>query len=209
MKLSEHEIKKVLFSAEEIKTRVAELGKILTEDYKNKNPLLICPLKGSIMFFSDIVREIKIPCEIDFMTVSSYNSNTVSSGEIKVLKDLTENINGRHVLIIEDIIDTGLTLYNLKKMLSSRNPESLKICTLLDKPSRRIADIKGDYCGFVIPDKFVVGYGMDLNEKYRNLPFIGIYESENTVQYPNRRRRHEEMRDGEHRAGAACCRAAS
>ena len=180
MKLSEHEIKKVLFSAEEIKTRVAELGKILTEDYKNKNPLLICPLKGSIMFFSDIVREIKIPCEIDFMTVSSYNSNTVSSGEIKFLKDLTENINGRHVLIIEDIIDTGLTLYNLKKMLSSRNPESLKICTLLDKPSRRIADIKGDYCGFVIPDKFVVGYGMDLNEKYRNLPFIGIYESENT-----------------------------
>ena len=132
MKLSEHEIKKVLFSAEEIKTRVAELGKILTEDYKNKNPLLICPLKGSIMFFSDIVREIKIPCEIDFMTVSSYNSNTVSSGEIKILKDLTENINGRHVLIIEDIIDTGLTLYNLKKMLSSRNPESLKICTLLD-----------------------------------------------------------------------------
>ena len=180
MKLSEHEIKKVLFSAEEIKTRVAELGKILTEDYKNKNPLLICPLKGSIMFFSDIVREIKIPCEIDFMTVSSYNSNTVSSGEIKILKDLTENINGRHVLIIEDIIDTGLTLYNLKKMLSSRNPESLKICTLLDKPSRRIADIKGDYCGFVIPVKFVVGYGMDLNEKYRNLPFIGIYESENT-----------------------------
>ena len=180
MKLSEHEIKKVLFSAEEIKTRVAELGKILTEDYKNKNPLLICPLKGSIMFFSDIVREIKIPCEIDFMTVSSYNSNTVSSGEIKILKDLTENINGRHVLIIEDIIDTGLTLYNLKKMLSSRNSESLKICTLLDKPSRRIADIKGDYCGFVIPDKFVVGYGMDLNEKYRNLPFIGIYESENT-----------------------------
>ena len=174
MKLSEHEIKKVLFSAEEIKTRVAELGKILTEDYKNKNPLLICPLKGSIMFFSDIVREIKIPCEIDFMTVSSYNSNTVSSGEIKILKDLTENINGRHVL------DTGLTLYNLKKMLSSRNPESLKICALLDKPSRRIADIKGDYCGFVIPDKFVVGYGMDLNEKYRNLPFIGIYESENT-----------------------------
>ena len=132
------------------------------------------------MFFSDIVREIKIPCEIDFMTVSSYNSNTVSSGEIKILKDLTENINGRHVLIIEDIIDTGLTLYNLKKMLSSRNPESLKICTLLDKPARRIADIKGDYCGFVIPDKFVVGYGMDLNEKYRNLPFIGIYESENT-----------------------------
>lgn len=180
MKLSEHEIKKVLFSAEEIKTRVAELGKILTEDYKNKNPLLICPLKGSIMFFSDIVREIKIPCEIDFMTVSSYNSNTVSSGEIKILKDLTENINGRHVLIIEDIIDTGLTLYNLKKMLSGRNPESLKICILLDKPSRRIADIKGDYCGFVIPDKFVVGYGMDLNEKYRNLPFIGIYESENT-----------------------------
>lgn len=178
--MSEHEIKKILFSAEEIKTRVTEIGKTLTEDYKNKDPLLICPLKGSFMFFSDIAREIKIPCEIDFMAVSSYNSNTVSSGEIKILKDLTENINGRHVLIIEDIIDTGLTLYNLKKMLSSRNPESLKICTLLDKPSRRIADITGDYCGFVIPDKFVVGYGMDLNEKYRNLPFIGIYEPENT-----------------------------
>lgn len=178
--MSEHEITKVLFSAEDIKTRVTEMGKILTEDYKNKNPLLICPLKGSFMFFSDIAREIKIPCEIDFMAVSSYNSNTVSSGEIKILKDLTENINGRHVLIIEDIIDTGLTLYNLKKMLSSRNPKSLKICTLLDKPSRRIAEITGDYCGFVIPNKFVVGYGMDLNEKYRNLPFIGIYEPENT-----------------------------
>lgn len=178
--MSEHEITKILFSAEDIKTRVTEMGKILTEDYKNKNPLLICPLKGSFMFFSDIIREIKIPCEIDFMAVSSYNSNTVSSGEIKILKDLTENINGRHVLIIEDIIDTGLTLYNLKKMLNSRNPKSLKICTLLDKPSRRIADITGDYCGFVIPDKFVVGYGMDLNEKYRNLPFIGIYEPENT-----------------------------
>lgn len=178
--MSEHEITKVLFSAEDIKTRVTEMGKILTEDYKNKNPLLICPLKGSFMFFSDIAREIKIPCEIDFMAVSSYNSNTVSSGEIKILKDLTQNINGRHVLIIEDIIDTGLTLYNLKKMLSSRNPKSLKICTLLDKPSRRIAEITGDYCGFVIPNKFVVGYGMDLNEKYRNLPFIGIYEPENT-----------------------------
>lgn len=178
--MSEHEITKILFSAEDIKTRVTEMGKILTEDYKNKNPLLICPLKGSFMFFSDIAREINIPCEIDFMAVSSYNSNTVSSGEIKILKDLTENINGRHVLIIEDIIDTGLTLYNLKKMLNSRNPKSLKICTLLDKPSRRIADITGDYCGFVIPDKFVVGYGMDLNEKYRNLPFIGIYEPENT-----------------------------
>lgn len=178
--MPEHEIKKVLFSAEEIKARVTQMGKTLTEDYKNKNPLLICPLKGSFMFFSDIVREIKIPCEIDFMAVSSYNSNTVSSGEIKILKDLTENINGRHVLIIEDIIDTGLTIYNLKKMLGSRNPESLKICTLLDKPSRRIADVSGDYCGFVIPDKFVVGYGMDLNEKYRNLPYIGIYEPENT-----------------------------
>lgn len=178
--MPEHEIKKVLFSAEEIKTRVTQMGKTLTEDYKNKNPLLICPLKGSFMFFSDIVREIKVPCEIGFMAVSSYNSNTVSSGEIKILKDLTENINGRHVLIIEDIIDTGLTIYNLKKMLGSRNPESLKICTLLDKPSRRIADVSGNYCGFVIPDKFVVGYGMDLNEKYRNLPYIGIYEPENT-----------------------------
>jgi hypoxanthine phosphoribosyltransferase len=178
--LPDKKVAEILFSANDIEKRVKEMGKILTEDYKDKNPLFVCPLKGSFMFFSDIVREINIPCEIDFMTVSSYNSNTVSSGEIKIIKDLTENINGRHVLIIEDIIDTGLTLYNLKKMLMQRNPASLKICTLLDKPSRRVVEIESDYCGFTIPDKFVVGYGMDLNEQYRNLPFIGIYNPKNT-----------------------------
>ena len=173
-------INEVLFSAEDIKERVKQLGAELAEEYKDKNPLLICPLKGYVMFFADIIREMDIPCEIDFMVVSSYNSNTVSSGEIKILKDLSSSVNGRHVVIIEDIIDTGLTLFNLKRVLGHRNPASLKICTLLDKPSRRIADITGDYCGFVIPDKFVVGYGMDVNEQYRNLPYIGIYNPDNT-----------------------------
>lgn len=168
-------ISEVLFSEKQIKSAVIKLGKILTEDYKNKNPLLICPLKGSLLFFSDLIREIKTPCEIDFMSVSSYNSNTISSGEVKIKKDLDTNINGRHVLIVEDIIDTGITLNHLVKILGSRNPATLKICTLLDKPSRRIANIKSDYNCFEIPDKFVVGYGMDLAERYRNLPYIGIY----------------------------------
>ncbi len=168
-------ISEILFSEEQIKTHVKKMGNVLTKEYKDKNPLLICPLKGSILFFSDLIREIKIPCDIDFMSVSSYNSNTESSGEVKIKKDLDADIKGRHVLIIEDIIDTGITLYYLTKLLGSRNPASLKICTLLDKPSRRIANIKSDYNCFEIPDKFVVGYGMDLAEKYRNLPYIGIY----------------------------------
>ncbi len=171
-------ISEVIITAENIKSKVSELGKIISRDYNNKNPLLICPLKGSVMFFADLVREINIPCEIDFMSVSSYNSNTVSSGEIKIKKDIDADVNNRHVLIIEDIIDTGLTLYNLKNILGQRNPASLKICTLLDKPSRRKVRIEGDYKGFVIPDKFVVGYGMDLAERYRNLPYIGVYKAE-------------------------------
>ncbi len=168
-------ISEILFSEEQIKTRVKQMGKVLTEEYKDKNPLLVCPLKGSVIFFADLIREIKIPCEIDFMSVSSYNSNMESSGDVKILKDLSCDINGRHVIIVEDIIDTGITLSKLMKLLGSRNPVSLKICTFLDKPSRRIADVKSDYNCFEIPDKFVVGYGMDFAEKYRNLPYIGIY----------------------------------
>lgn len=171
----ENHVSEILFSEQQIKSRVKQMGKILTEEYKEKNPLLICPLKGSVLFFADLIREIKIPCEIDFMSVSSYNNNTETSGHVKILKDLSCDIKNRHVLIIEDIIDTGITLSHLIKLLGSRNPASLKICTLLDKPSRRIADIKSNYNCFEIDDKFVVGYGMDLAERYRNLPYIGIY----------------------------------
>lgn len=174
----EKNISEVLFSAEDIKERVKQLGEAITNDYKDKNPLLVCPLKGSAIFFADLVRELNIMCEFDFMCVSSYNNDTVSSGEVKIKKDLDSNINGRHVLIIEDIIDSGITLFNLKNLLNGRNPASLKICTLLDKPSRRIADIKSDYIGFEIPDKFVIGYGMDVAEGYRNLPYIGVFKTE-------------------------------
>lgn len=173
----EENISEVLFSAEDIKNRVKQLGEILTNDYMDKNPLLICPLKGSAIFFADLVREIKISCEFDFMSVSSYNNDIVSSGKVKIKKDLESNINGRHIIIIEDIIDSGITLFNLKNLFAARNPASLKICTLLDKPSRRIADIESDYVGFEIPDKFVIGYGMDVAEKYRNLPYIGIFKT--------------------------------
>ncbi len=173
--LLEHNVKSVLITEKQLDKRIAELGKLLTDDYAEKKPLLICPLKGSVIFFADLLKEIKIPCEIDFMAVSSYNSNTVSSGNVKILKDLTIDIGKRHVIIIEDIIDTGNTLSELKALLQGRNPASLKICTLLDKPSRRVKQISPDYCGFTIPDLFVIGYGMDLNEEYRNLPYIGVY----------------------------------
>ena len=175
------DIEKILLSEEEIENRCVELAHQIEEDYKEsgETPIVVGLLKGSVPFMAELIKRFEFPCEIDFMSVSSYDG-TESIGDVRILKDMDLSCKNRSILVVEDIIDTGLTLYNLKKMLSSRNPESLKICTLLDKPSRRIADIKGDYCGFVIPDKFVVGYGMDLNEKYRNLPFIGIYESENT-----------------------------
>ena len=152
----------ILINEEQLAGRIKELGDILTEEYAGKNPLFICPLKGSVMFFADLLRKIKIPCEIDFMAVSSYNSNTVSSGKVQVMKDLTCDIEGRHVVIVEDIIDSGNT------------PVSY---TLLDKPARREKPVESDYCGFEIPDLFVVGFGMDLNEEYRNLPYIGVYKN--------------------------------
>lgn len=173
----EHDVGSVLITEEQLAGRIKELGTILTEEYSEKNPLFVCPLKGSVMFFADLLRKIKIPCEIDFMAVSSYNSNTVSSGKVQILKDLTCDIGGRHVIIVEDIIDSGNTLYELKRILGERRPASLKICTLLDKPARREKPIEADYRGFEIPDLFVVGFGMDLNEEYRNLPYIGVYKN--------------------------------
>lgn len=173
--MPEDHVERVLISEAEIARRVGELGALLTEKYMGKNPLFICPLKGSAIFFADLLRKIKIPCEIDFMAVSSYNSNTVSSGNVKILKDLTCDIGGRYAVIVEDIIDSGNTLFELKNTLEKRGPASLEICTLLDKPSRRVKPLNPDYCGFTIPDLFVIGYGMDLNEEYRNLPYIGVY----------------------------------
>ncbi|MBP3391012.1 MAG: hypoxanthine phosphoribosyltransferase [Clostridia bacterium] len=169
-----NDIEKVLISEEELKEIIARLGKQITEDYKDKNLLVVSVLKGSVMVMADLLREIKLPLRIDFMSVSSYVSGTTSSGTVKIIKDLDINLAGYDLLIVEDILDSGVTLSNLKQILLTRGPASVKICTLLDKPERRKADIKADYVGAQIPDAFVVGYGLDYDEKYRNLPYVGI-----------------------------------
>ncbi|KZN96745.1 hypoxanthine phosphoribosyltransferase [Aeribacillus pallidus] len=168
------DIEKVLISEEEIKEKVKELGAILTEEYKNKFPLAIGVLKGAMPFMADLIKHINTYLEIDFMDVSSYGNKTVSSGEVKIIKDLDTSVEGRDLLIIEDIIDSGLTLSYLVDLFRYRKAASVKIVTLLDKPSGRKANIKADYVCFEVPDAFVVGYGLDYAEKYRNLPFIGI-----------------------------------
>ncbi len=168
------EFDKVLISKEEIAKRVKELSQQITQDYKGLNPLFICILKGSIIFTADLLRNIDAPAQIDFMSVSSYGSKSTSSGVLNIKKDLSVDIEGKHVIIIEDIIDSGNTLYNLKNLLLSRNPASVKICTLLDKPDRRIQQVDVDYVGFSIPDEFVVGYGLDYDENYRLLPDIRV-----------------------------------
>jgi len=169
-----NDIEKVLISEEELKEIIARLGKQITEDYKDKNLLVVSVLKGSVMVMADLLREIKLPLRIDFMSVSSYGSGTTSSGTVKIIKDLDINLAGYDLLIVEDILDSGVTLSSLKQILLTRGPASVKICTLLDKPERRKADIKADYVGAQIPDAFVVGYGLDYDEKYRNLPYVGI-----------------------------------
>lgn len=170
-------IERVLFSEEEIKDRLAALGKELAEEYADKNPIFVGILKGVVVFFADMIRQIPIACEIDFMAVSSY-SGTNSTGVIQVKKDLSVDIEGRHVVILEDILDSGLTLKYTKEYLMGKNPASIKICTFLDKPERRKSDIVADYVGFSIPNLFVVGYGLDFDEKYRNLPYVGILKPE-------------------------------
>ena len=164
----------VMIGEEELRKRIKELGQKITEDYEGKDLMLVGVLKGAIMFMADLSREIKLPLSMDFMAVSSYGASTKSSGIVRILKDLDVSIEGKNILIVEDIIDSGLTLSYLKKVLEDRNPQSIKICTLLDKPTRRVADVRVDYVGFEIEDRFVVGYGLDYAEKYRNLPFIGI-----------------------------------
>ncbi|MGB9678933.1 MAG: hypoxanthine phosphoribosyltransferase [Thermoanaerobacteraceae bacterium] len=172
------DIEEILLTEQEIKEKTVELGKIITRDYEGKDLILVGVLKGALMFMADLSRSIDLPLSIDFMAVSSYGSSTRSSGIVKIIKDLDINIEGKDVLIVEDIIDSGLTLSYLRKTLLGRKPNSLKICTILDKPERRESDVKVDYCGFKIPDKFVVGYGLDFDEKYRNLPFIGVLKRE-------------------------------
>ena len=166
------DISAVLFSEEAIREKVRELGAVITRDYEGKHPLLIGILKGCFVFMSDIARAIDLKCDIDFMAVSSYGNGTSSTGAVKITKYLT------NILIIEDILDSGVTLSYLKKYLENRKPASIKICTLLDKPKRRVSEIRADYYGFECPDEFVVGYGLDYAENYRNLPYIGVLKPE-------------------------------
>ncbi len=169
------DLSEILITQEQIKSAVQKLGERVTEDYQGKNPLLICILKGSSIFFTDLIREINLPLEIDFMAISSYGANT-TSGEVRLVKDLDRSIEGRNVIIVEDIVDSGKTLAYLKRILCNRGAESIRIVSLLDKPSRRTVPLKVDYSAFEIPDAFVVGYGLDFNEKYRNLPVIGVLD---------------------------------
>lgn len=172
------DIDRILISEEELKAKISELGQQLSKEYAGKNPLFLGVLKGCVVFFSDMIRAVEIPCNIDFMVVSSYGSGTSTSGTINMLKDVSVDIKGRDVVILEDIIDTGLTLKAVYQHLLDMEPASLKICTLLDKPDRRKTVISAEYTGFTIPNEFVVGYGLDYNEFYRNLPYIGILKPE-------------------------------
>lgn len=167
---------KILIDEARIEARVKELGIQISEDYKGKNLFVIGILKGAVLFMSDLIKKIDVPLSIDFIAVSSYGKSTRSSGIVRILKDLDEEIDGKDVLIVEDIVDTGLTLKFIADNLLSRNPASLKVCCLLDKPSRRKIEVCVDYVGFEIPDAFVVGYGLDYAQKYRNLPYIGVIE---------------------------------
>lgn len=169
-------IGKILITETELKQKVKELGEQITRDYEGKPLLLVGILKGSVVFMSDLMREIKTDCKIDFMSVSSYGSGTVTSGEVQIILDLRKPVQNYDLLIVEDILDSGVTLSYLRQLLYTRGPKSIKICTLLDKPDRRKRDIKPDYCGFTIPDEFVIGYGLDVDEMYRNLPYVGVFE---------------------------------
>ena len=173
-----NDVESVLLSEEKLAKRIAEIGAQITADYAGKEILMIGVLRGAVIFMADLARSIKVPVAIDFMAVSSYGAGTTSSGVVRILKDLDENVEGKHILVVEDIIDSGLTLNYLLDNLKSRKPASIKLCTLLNKPERRKVDVKIDYNGFDVPDYFVIGYGLDYAEKYRNLPFIGILKPE-------------------------------
>ena len=168
------DVERILYTEEELRDRVRALGRQITADYAGREPLLISVLRGSYIFMADLTRSINLDVTLDFMSVSSYGAGTVSSGQVEIKKDLSASIEGRDLIIVEDILDSGNTLYYLLDVLRARKPASIRLCTLMDKPERRVKPIKADYVGFTIPDAFIVGYGLDYAEKYRNLPYVGI-----------------------------------
>ena len=174
----EEDIERILVSEKDIKKAVKKMGKQISKDYDGKNLMLVAVLKGSIIFMGDLMRSISIPLNIDFMSVSSYGSGTKTSGVVKIIKDLDHDLSGKDILIVEDILDSGMTLSYLKSLLEQRNVNSIRIATLLDKPERRVADVKADYFFFTVPVEFVVGYGLDYDQQYRHLPYIGVLKPE-------------------------------
>ena len=178
MDMLEQDIERVLFTEEALRTRVQELAGQIDRDYAGREPILISVLRGSFVFMADLVRSITLPCTLDLMAVSSYGAGTTSSGQVKITKDLSESIEGKDVIVVEDILDSGNTLSYLLKVLEQRSPASIRLCTLLDKPERRVKPVEVHYSGFTIPDAFVVGYGLDYNQMYRNLPDIGVLHPE-------------------------------
>lgn len=173
-RMMDQDMEKILITEEEIAAKIQEVGAVLSKDYEGKKPLLVGILKGSVVFMADLMRAITVPAQIDFMSVSSYGAALKSSGVVKIIKDLDVPLEGRDVLLVEDIIDSGLTLSYLVELLKDRHPRSIRIVTLLNKPARRSVDLQPDYCCFDVPDEFVVGYGLDYDELYRNLPYIGV-----------------------------------
>lgn len=174
----EKDIQEVLFTEEQLDRRVREIAAQIEKDYEGEEIMLIGVLRGSFVFMADLSRRIDLPCTLDFMAVSSYGKGTSSSGQVQITKDLSSDITGKHIIVVEDILDSGNTLSYLLKLLEQRNPASIRLCTLLDKPERRVKEVKVDYSGFTIPDAFVVGYGLDYAEHYRNMPYIGILKPE-------------------------------
>lgn len=179
MRFQMHEdIGEVLLDAQRIQARVKEMGEEISRDYAGKDLMMICILKGAVMFLADLARQISVQCEMDFMSISSYGGGTKTSGIVRIAKDVDVSITGRDILLVEDIMDSGLTLNHLTQLLGSRSPNSMRIACLLDKPERRECDITPDYCGFIIPNKFVVGYGLDYDGYYRHLPYVGVLKPE-------------------------------
>lgn len=174
----EQDIKKVLITEEEIRAKSKELGQILTEEYADKNPILIGVLKGSVPFLAELIKHIDTHIELEFMIVSSYHGGTESTGQVNIIKDVDSDVTGRDLIFIEDIIDTGRTLKDLRELFLKRNPASIKIVTLVDKPAGRVVEIEADYTGFVVPNEFLIGFGLDYDENYRNLPYIGVLKEE-------------------------------
>ena len=178
MTVQDKDVKEVLYSEEQLRNKMQELGAAITADYAGKELLMVSILKGSVMVMADLMRAVDLPLQIDFMNVSSYGASTQTKGAVKILKDLDVDIEGKDVLIVEDILDSGVTLHNLINLLKQRQPASIEICTLFSKPSRRQVEVDAKYIGFEIPDAFIVGYGLDYDERFRNLPYVGILKEE-------------------------------